>query len=67
MSPRDRPVVRQVIDEVANALQTAIGLATALRRNTQDTVDDTVRLEAAIGRAVSALKRLQPASKGGRR
>jgi hypothetical protein len=67
VSPRDRPVVRQVIDDVANALQTAIGLATAQRRNTQDTADDMVRLEAAIGRAVSALKRLQPARKGGPR
>ena len=32
-------------------------LATALRRDTQDTADDAVGLEATIGRAVSALKR----------
>jgi hypothetical protein len=49
-----------VIDDVANALQTAIGLATTQRRQTQTTADDAVELEAAIGRAVSALKRLQP-------
>ena len=67
MSPGDRLVLRRVIDDLANALQTAIGLATKVRRETQDTVDDAVMLEAAIGRAVSALKRLQPASKEGRR
>jgi hypothetical protein len=67
MSPRDRLVFRRVIDELANALQTAIGLATELRRNSQDTADGAVSLEAAIGRAVSALRRLQPPNKGGRR
>lgn len=67
MSPRDRLVLRHVIDELANALQTAIGLATTMRRETQSTADDAVMLEAAIGRAVSALKRLQPAIKEGRR
>jgi hypothetical protein len=66
MSPRDRIVLQRVLDDVANALQVAIGLATGLRRDTQDTADDAVALEAAIGRAVSALKQLQP-SKGGRR
>jgi hypothetical protein len=66
MSPRDRAVLRQSLDELANALQTAIGLATWLRRDTQTTADDTVALEAAVGRAVSALKRLQPARKGRR-
>jgi hypothetical protein len=66
MSPRDRLVLRRVIDELAHALQTAIGLATTQRRQTQATADEAVELEAAIGRAVSALKRLQP-GKGGRR
>jgi hypothetical protein len=60
MSPRDRLVLQRVIDDVANALQHAIGLATAMRRETQSTADDAVALEAAIGRAVSALQRLQP-------
>ena len=65
--PGDRIILRRVIDDLANALQTAIGLATDLRRDTQDTADDAVLLEAAIGRAVSALKRLQPATNEGRR
>ena len=67
MSPRNRRVLRRVIDDLANALQTAIGLATTQRRQTQTTADEAVELEAAIGRAVSALKRLQPPGKGGRR
>jgi hypothetical protein len=66
MSPRAR-LVRGVIDDLAHTLQIAIGLATRLRRNSQDTVDDAVALEAAIGRAVAALKRVQPATRGGRR
>ena len=67
MSPRDRRILRRVIDEVAHALQHAIGLATAQRRQSQTTADEAVELEAAIGRAVSALKRLQPPRKGGGR
>jgi hypothetical protein len=66
MSPRNRRVLRGVIDELAHALQHAIGLATRIRRDTQETADEAVMLEAAIGRAVSALKRLQPPGKGGR-
>jgi hypothetical protein len=66
VSPRDR-VLRQVVDELANALQHAIGLATQVRRETQGTADDAVMLEAAIGRAVAALKRVQPQTRGGRR
>ena len=66
MRRRDRLMVRQVLADVANALQRAIGLATHLRRQTQNVADDAVVLEAVIGRAVSALKRLQPRGKGGR-
>ena len=66
MSPRDRLVLQRVIDDVANALQHAIGLATAIRRETQGTADDAVALEAAIGRAVSAIRRLQPREGDGR-
>lgn len=58
--------LRAVLDDVANALQGAIGLATHVRRNAQTVADDAVALEAAIGRAVSALKRLQPRSGPGR-
>ena len=67
MSPRDRLVLRHIIDELANALQTAIGLATQLRRASQTTADDTAALEAAVGRAVAALKQLQPRRPGGTR
>ena len=67
MSPHDRRVLRDAIDDLAHALQTAIGLATTVRRGSQDAMDDAVLLEAAIGRAVSALRRLQPRQKGGRR
>jgi hypothetical protein len=52
--------LRQVIDELANALQAAIGLAGNVRRNAKSTADDAVLLEASIARAVSALKRLPP-------
>ena len=55
--------IRAVLADVANALQGAVGLASHVRRNTQTVADDAVMLEAAIGRAVSALKRLQPASR----
>ena len=67
MSPRDLVVLRHVLDDVANALQQAIGLATPLRRQTQDTAEDAVELEAAIGRAVDALRRVRPIARGGRR
>src|SRR5262249_8948363 len=65
MSPGDRLVLQQAIDDLAHALQTAIGLSTDVRRDTQETANDAVLLEPAIGRAVSALSRLQPAGKGG--
>jgi hypothetical protein len=58
--------LRAVLDDVANALQGAVGLAGHVRRNAQTVADDAVMLEAAIGRAVSALKRLQPRPGSGR-
>ncbi len=69
MKPRDAVLWRQVVDDLANALQVAIGKAALVRRNAQTTADDAVLLEGSIARAVSALKRLQPrpASKKGRR
>ena len=67
MSRLDRLVIRRVVDELANALQTAIGLATHLRRATQTTADDAVALEATIGRAVSSLRRLAPRHRRGGR
>jgi hypothetical protein len=65
MSPRDFFVLRRVLDDVANAVQGAIGLASHLRRQTQNIADDAIVLEAAIGRAIAALKRLQARRRGG--
>ncbi len=58
-----RPPARQVqemLDQVARSLQAASRLATQLRRTTQTSVNAAVDLEAAIGRAVATLKRVQP-------
>ena len=62
MSPRrfDAALLQEVLDQVANALQAAIGLATDVRRQSQAVADDAVNLEGAVDRAVRALKRLQP-------
>ncbi len=57
--------VQEVLDQVANILQAASRLATQLRRTTQTSANAAVDLEAVIGRAVAALKRLQ--SHAGRR
>ena len=70
MSPRQAVVWRQVVDELANALQVAIGFAAQVRRNAQTTADDAVLLEGSLARAVTVLKlkRAQPrTSKRGRR
>ena len=58
-----RPPTRQiqeVLDQVANILQAASRLATQLRRTTQTSANAAVDLEAVIGRAVAALRRLEP-------
>ena len=52
--------VQEVLDQVATILQAALGHATQLRRTTQASANRAVDLEAAIGRAVAALRRLQP-------
>ncbi len=57
--------VQEVLDQVATSLQAVSRLATQLRRTTQTSADAAVDLEAAIGRAVATLKRLQ--RPGGRR
>jgi hypothetical protein len=66
MSPRKAVVWRQVVDELANALQVAIGFAAQVRRNAQTTADDAALLEGSIARAVSVLKRAQPSAAGKR-
>ncbi len=61
-----RPPARQVqegLDQVATSLQAASRLATHLRRTTQASANRAVDLEAVIGRAVAALRRLQPGSR----
>ncbi len=62
MSPRNARELRALIDELANALQGAVGLVALLRREAQATSNDAVALEGAITRAMSAVKRLQPPS-----
>ena len=67
MTPVDSRHMSALLSELANALQGTLGLATALRRNTQTIADDAVALETAVGRAVSALKRVQPSASSTRR
>ena len=50
----------QVVDELANALQVAIGCAAQVRRNVHTTSEEAARLEESIAKAVAALRRLQP-------
>lgn len=52
--------IRAAIDEAANALQTAVVLATHLRQTIGQQVDEAVKLEAAVERAAKALKRVSP-------
>ena len=54
--------VQEVLDQVTNILQAASRLATQLRRTTQTSANAAVDLEAAIGRAVATLRRLQAPS-----
>jgi hypothetical protein len=51
---------REVIDICANALAAAALLAVKLRREIGTANDDAVNLEAAVDRAVRAIKRLHP-------
>lgn len=52
--------LRAALAELAQALQVAAPLSTALRRGLGDAGNTAVKLEAAIDRAVRAMKRLQP-------
>jgi hypothetical protein len=60
MTAPDARELRMVLDELANALQGAVGMAALLRRQAQTTTDDVIRLEDAITRSAAALRRLQP-------
>ena len=50
---------KAVIDQLANALQTASLRATQLRRTLGESAEDAVQAEAATDRAVRLVKRLQ--------
>ena len=52
--------LREAVSDLANALRAAAPLATRLRRELSEQVQDAVTLEAAIGRAVRAVKRVRP-------
>lgn len=54
----------EVISDLANALQTAAPLATQQRRVLDDLAEDALTLEAAVERAVRAVKRLAPDDPG---
>jgi thioesterase domain-containing protein len=54
---------RAAIDELANALASAAPLTTALRQGIGDQIETAVRLEAAVDRAVKAIRQLQPRGK----
>lgn len=53
---------REVLEELANALQVALGLSTELRRRAASQAEDLVALDQAIIRAVIALRLLRPPS-----
>jgi len=59
MTP-DTANLREVVDELANALQTAIFLAGKLATSLRADVHDADVLHASIARATAALQRLRP-------
>jgi hypothetical protein len=54
--------MRAAVDELANALQGAVVLAALVRAEAQTISENARMLDAAIVRAVAALKRIQPRS-----
>ena len=52
--------MKDAIDQAANALQTALVLATHVRRTIGEQVGEAAKLEAAVVRAARALKRVGP-------
>ena len=59
MTPSDANL-RQAIDELANALQTAVLLAGQLATNLRTDANDADRLRDAVSRATAALRTLRP-------
>lgn len=64
--PRDDEHFLQRLSDLTNALQAAAPLATRLRQDLGERAQDAVTLEAAIDRAVRAVRDLR-AEKGGTR
>lgn len=62
MTPRD-PEFEAIVSELANALQVAAPLSTTLRIQLADQAQDAITLEAALDRAVRAVRQLR--EKGG--
>jgi hypothetical protein len=60
MRRRQIVLLRDVIDELANSLQIAVGLAGHVQQSSRASATEAIQLEAALGRAVAALKRLEP-------
>jgi ribosomal protein S7 len=58
---------QDAIEDLANALQVAAPLSTTLRRVVGDAAQYAVDLEAAIDRAVRAVRRMRPDSRDGRK
>ena len=56
----DDATVKQVVDDLANALQTAVLVATRLVAHTSANADDAATLQRALRRATQTLRRLQP-------
>jgi hypothetical protein len=55
--------MKDVIDRLANSLQTVTLLATQLRRDLGESAQHAVELEGAADSAVRVIKRLQPTNK----
>lgn len=55
--------IKETIDQLANSLQTVALLSTRLRRELGASAQEAVDLEAAVDKAVRAIKRLQPDDK----
>jgi len=58
--PMDDATVKRVVDELANALQTAVLITTRLQARRGEDADDTATLQGALQRATATLQRLQP-------
>ncbi len=56
----DETAIKRAVDEIANALQTAVLVAARLRVRLNEDADDGKVLEGALRRATATLQRLQP-------